>query len=399
MDDNSIWVVAVSGGPDSMALLDVLYRKGYNLVAAHVNYLTRETSLRDENIVRNYCLKRNIEFRLKQFKVSKVENFQNDARNFRYEFFKDLVEEYQAKGVATGHHFNDDLETYVFQKERKMYSDVIGMAENTVIKGVNIWRPLLKYSKEDILEYCESYGIDYGIDESNLQLDYSRNKIRDKIKKMNKVDYEELVSSMNKEKKIWNEFSKEMFESVNSWENLVPLKTYAKLVKSKRFLYLRSWLEINNVDVHEFSSEFLKEIDRNILKKTANYDFGNQKLMTSYDNVSLFYIEEFKFILEDVKFFKTKYFSIAKEGSKIQGVTVSESDFPLIIRNATVGDKIEMRFGTKKVNRFFIDEKIPHDKRYTWPVIENAKKELIFVFGIGCDVHHYSNNPNFYMIE
>lgn len=399
MKESSIWIVAVSGGPDSMALLDMLHKKGYQLVVAHVNYLTRPTSLRDENIVRKYCQEHEIPFRMKEFIVEKVDNFQHDARDFRYEFFRELVEVYNAEGVATGHHFNDDLETYLFQKERKMYSDVIGMAKKTKIKGIDVWRPILKYTKEEILEYCDNYKIEYGIDESNLELNYSRNRIRDKIKRMDKEEYEDLVSSMKREKTAWKEFTLAMFESVNSWERLVPLKTYAKLDKSKRFLYLREWLRINGVEVHKLSEDYLKEIDRNILKKTAKYQFGNQMLMTSYDQISLFYKEDYEVILDKVKFFKTKHFSLVEKGRKIQGVTVFEDDFPLIIRNARDGDKIEMRYGNKKVNRFFIDEKISHAKRYSWPVIENAKGRIIFVSGIGCDLHHYSNNPNFYMVE
>ncbi|UPU38547.1 tRNA lysidine(34) synthetase TilS [Erysipelothrix sp. Poltava] len=80
-------------------------------------------------------------------------------------------------------------------------------------------------------------------------------------------------------------------------------------------------------------------------------------------------------------------------------MTLSESDFPIMIRNARKGDSIKMRFGTKSLNRFFIDRKIPRHEREIWPVIVNSSQQIVFVVGMGCDEHHYSNNPNLFMLE
>ena len=86
-------LVAVSGGSDSMALLDMLYNKGEKLVVCHVNYNVRESALRDENIVRDYCKERGIPLEiLKGFKYDKSEgNFENWARVVRYNFFKEIT--------------------------------------------------------------------------------------------------------------------------------------------------------------------------------------------------------------------------------------------------------------------------------------------------------------------
>lgn len=399
MSKKQTWIVAVSGGPDSMALLDVLNNKGYHLVAAHVNYLTRETSLRDQKIVENYCREHRIQFEIKKFDLENTNNFQHDAREFRYEFFKDLVFKHEAQGVALGHHFDDDLETYVFQKNRKMYSDSIGLSKETVIKGIKVWRPLLEYHKDEILEYCHEKNLEYGIDESNLQLDYTRNQIRQSISLLPYEKYQQLVSEMLAERQAWMNLKQEIHESVNSWENLVPLQSYVKIEKSIRFLFLREWLRQQGVEISEISENYLKEIDKNIVKKSANYQFGSLTLMSSYHEFSLFKKENYSYTIHSLDYLETKHFSIQKTGLKRQGLTVSLKDFPLTIRNAQEGDKIKMRYGRKKVSRFLIDQKIPHWDRFTWPVVENAQKEIIFVAGMGCDVHHYSNNPSFYMIE
>ena len=85
------WVVAVSGGPDSMMLLDVLHKKGIQCIAAHVNYHKRDTSDRDMNIVKAYAEKHNIPLRVKHFDAEVRDNFQTAARVFRYQFFRDIV--------------------------------------------------------------------------------------------------------------------------------------------------------------------------------------------------------------------------------------------------------------------------------------------------------------------
>lgn len=399
MSTRAIWIVAVSGGPDSMALLDVLYNRGYKLVVAHVNYLTRETSLRDQKIIETYCKERKIELKIKKFHVEATNNFQHDAREFRYDFFKDLVLEFNANGVAIGHHFDDDLETYVFQKERKMHSDAVGMSKKTVIKGIKVWRPLLEWRKDAVLKYCHEKNIEYGIDESNLELDYTRNQIRQSISLLSFKEYQQLVNEMMAKRQAWNSLKKEILDSVNSWENRLPLRSYVKIEKSNRFLYLREWLRQKDVDVSEMSENYLKEIDKNIVNKTANYQLGSFTLMSSYLDLVLFKKEDYKYTIDSLEQLETSYFSIRKRGLKRQGVTVSSADFPITIRNAQEGDKIKMRYGTKKVSRYLIDEKIPHWQRFFWPVVENAQKEIIFVAGMGCDVYHYSNNPSFYMIE
>jgi tRNA(Ile)-lysidine synthase len=78
---------------------------------------------------------------------------------------------------------------------------------------------------------------------------------------------------------------------------------------------------------------------------------------------------------------------------------VTEKDFPICIRNVKPGDKIEMRFGTKSLSRFFIDRKINRIDRKHWLVMENQAGKVIFVPGLGCDVEHFSVKANLFMIQ
>ena len=88
-----------------------------------------------------------------------------------------------------------------------------------------------------------------------------------------------------------------------------------------------------------------------------------------------------------------------KEGEKIESIFLQNSDFPITVRNAKENDAILLRFGTKKLNRFFIDRKIPMALRKMWPVVVNQKGEVIFVPAIGPDVNHYCEIPNVFMVK
>ncbi|MFR9117603.1 MAG: tRNA lysidine(34) synthetase TilS, partial [Merdibacter sp.] len=107
----------------------------------------------------------------------------------------------------------------------------------------------------------------------------------------------------------------------------------------------------------------------------------------------------FSYTYDTLRYVQTDHFSLCPQGERIEGVTLKESDFPITIRNARSGDAIVLRFGTKKLSRWFIDRHIPQDVRRRWPVMVNAQGTVIFVPKIGCDITHFSNNPNVFMIQ
>ena len=119
--ENRLYILAVSGGPDSMFLLDKMRSEGFNLVVAHVNYKKRENSDYDEKLVRNYCQKHSLLYEVYQFQgseYSSINNFQDKARRIRYDFCQELAQKYQTKYIAVAHHLDDHLETYLLQKQR-----------------------------------------------------------------------------------------------------------------------------------------------------------------------------------------------------------------------------------------------------------------------------------------
>jgi tRNA(Ile)-lysidine synthetase-like protein len=115
------YVLGVSGGPDSMFLLDKMRKLKYNLIVAHVNYKKRSDSDFDEKVVHDYCRKFKIKFFSFHPKSYEKGNFQSLARKIRYDFFFSIANKFATKRIVIAHNFEDLLETYQLQLKRNSF--------------------------------------------------------------------------------------------------------------------------------------------------------------------------------------------------------------------------------------------------------------------------------------
>lgn len=180
-------IAGVSGGPDSMCMLDV-YKANIGLVC-HVNYNKRPTAIRDQEIVVNYCKNNNIPLEI--LNVQKIEyqnmhNFQSLGRKIRYDFFYSMGKKYDLNEVYIAHNFNDFLETSYMQKSRSKNLLFYGIKKKSNYKDLKVFRPLLFLQRSWIENYCKINNIIFGIDESNQELIYERNKVRVILSKWSK---------------------------------------------------------------------------------------------------------------------------------------------------------------------------------------------------------------------
>lgn len=383
-----------------MALLDMLHHEGYLCHVVHVNYKQRKSADRDQSIVENYCNKHSIHcYVFDDFKMSKG-NFQTNARNYRYEKYKEIYEKTEANGLYLGHHLDDHLETIVFQLLSNRTPAVMGIRSYSKIKQMNVYRPLLHLSKKSIIEYCENNDIAYGIDESNQSDKYSRNKIRQAIKSLSDENKQDLIEYAQAYDKLAKNKLKEAREFIEGKEH-ININDYAVCEQECRILILREFLIKQQVFVYSLSKAHLRSLDKKILsRKSGTQKVGDsQFLLIEYDTVSINTVKNYEFcvIFDRIDYVHHEHFTTSNKKLDDFGVTLSPSDFPITIRNARHGDKIAMRYGTKKVSRFFIDRKISHVDRLSWPVVENKDKQIIFVCELGCDKDHYSNNHNLYV--
>lgn len=175
------YIVALSGGADSVALLCILDALGMNISAAHCNFHLRgEESNRDEQFCVALCQKMGISLSLIHFdtqeyaQLHKV-SIEMAARDLRYRYFAQLAKDLEADGICVAHHRDDNVETLLLNLLRG--SGIDGLAGIAPQNG-NILRPLLCISRQDILQYLKEKGQDYVTDSTNLEDDALRNKIR-----------------------------------------------------------------------------------------------------------------------------------------------------------------------------------------------------------------------------
>lgn len=185
-------LIAVSGGIDSMTLLHLFKEGGYRIGVAHCNFQLRgEESNADEFLVQEECKRLAIPFFIKRFDTETFAweqglSIQMAARDLRYAWFDDLVKAHSYNFLATGHHFDDSMETILLNLTKG--TSVEGLA-GIPVKNKNIIRPLLFATRAQVTNYAKEKGIAWREDESNLTDDYQRNYIRHhvipKLKELN----------------------------------------------------------------------------------------------------------------------------------------------------------------------------------------------------------------------
>ena len=176
-------VVGVSGGPDSVCLLDVFHKlkKKYPLqiIVAHVNYgLRGDDSEKDEQFVTKLCQKYAIPLKVIRPEIRAKNNLEEKLRDLRYAFFEKIRKEEDFDLIATAHNLDDQAETFLMRLLRG--SGTSGLRAMSLKRG-NLIRPLLNITRREIIEYLKLNKLRYRIDKTNRQPIFLRNKIRLKL--------------------------------------------------------------------------------------------------------------------------------------------------------------------------------------------------------------------------
>jgi tRNA(Ile)-lysidine synthase len=179
-------LVAISGGPDSVALLHLVHTTGkdmgFKVVAAHVNYgLRDEESREDERFCRNLCKQLGVKLHVKKASLltrKSGTNLQAEARKIRYDFFNVICAKQRITWIATGHNKTDNIETILMNLCRG--AGTFGLSGIEPVSG-NIIRPLLDFTREEIIAYLRLSHLPYRIDHSNVESKYTRNKVRQQL--------------------------------------------------------------------------------------------------------------------------------------------------------------------------------------------------------------------------
>ena len=405
--DDSI-VIGVSGGPDSMALLYIMneFKKnmGLKLICAHINHNVRKESEQEQKDLENYCKKNNIIFEYIKIEQWGDDNFHNEARTIRYNFFEELIENYDAKYLMTAHHGDDLIETILMRIVRgstlKGYSGF-----SIIVKKDNytIVRPLISVTKDEIIKFVENNGINYAVDSSNNEDHYTRNRYRHVVLPFLKSEeynvhkkFLKFSETLLENNKYIDREANRVFNDVfvNGIVDIEKFKELDKVIQTKIIynilekIYGDDLLIIGDVHV-ELIFNLISSNKSNSVVHLPN----NVIVMKTYNELSFSYDEEMylDYEIEIDKLVNLPNGKIIERIDETQDnsnnvikLNSKEISLPLYVRNRKDGDKMEVKGlnGSKKISDIFIDSKIKPNDRITWPIVLDSKDEVVWLPGL-----------------
>lgn len=423
-------LVALSGGADSAALLHIMClcreKHDFRLCAAHVNHNIRtekynNEAKRDENFCRELCRRLGVELFVLSVDIPSLasktgESTETVARNARYGFFEQIMQSEDIKILLTAHNASDNLETQIFNLCRGCSVKGIAGIPRTRHMGcdstLTVFRPLLDMSKPEILEYCSNCSIDYVTDSTNLEGDYTRNRIRhniipelEQIFQSPAAAASRLALSATEDSELLTLQAKEIFMSLQK-KTEIPLDmlkglhpslgkrlvclAYSSLSESTlEAVHINSLLSLADSAVPHSSvslpNMIRARIESNSLVFEKSDDTKTVAEPTDYlirlsDGVNIIPNTDFAVVISDSPNVD-KTLEINKEIYKLytSAHIKNAKILPLYARGRHEGDKIHTCGMTKSVKKLQCEKKLPLCERYTLPVIADSDKNIIYV--------------------
>jgi len=407
IESNDIIVVGFSGGPDSVFLVEMLKKLqhffNFKIYLVHINHLLRgEDADSDENFSFEYAKKNNLEIFIKRIPVKEIakeigKTLEEVGREERYKFFSEIYEKVRATKIATAHNKDDQIETFLFR-----------LIRGTSLQGLegikNVIRPISEIYKKDILEYLNKNEIQYKIDKTNFENEFTRNSIRldliPFIEERYNIKFKDKIFSLIEEIRENNDNNSLNLSDFIDLERRIILEKIKFLSNFDRKNLLGLFLNQKNIEVNRnkideinslIKSNGTKKIDLNktyrvvkdythlyIEEKKQDYTINNSTIQLKIPSEQVF--NNFKISVEIAK-----NLYIPKE--KNQYLLDTLYNDIIEVRYRKEGDRIFLDENhSKKIKEIFIEQKIPKDIRDRIPIflynnnifwIYNVKKAYI----------------------
>ena len=396
--DNSKVIIACSGGPDSMCLLNLLIKlrnkKNLELIVAHVNHKLRSASDDEAKMVEEYAKKNNVTFELQELDYQNAKFSEDDAHRKRYKFFKTLIKKYKANYLITAHHGDDLIETILMRIARgSNLNGYIGIKRITQNEDYITLRPLLSTTKEEIIKYNESENIPYVIDESNDSLKYTRNRYRKNVLPFLKnedeyihLKYLKFSEELEEYDNFVNNYIKEKEFIVDNQIVINKITNESEFIKRKTIELIVKSIQLN--DYFNISDKQMNELLKLIYNSNKSIDLNNNYIgINEYGYLKIIKKpnKEYQEIIldKDLEFLGFNFYYNCDNGNSSNNciyLNSSEVTLPLKLRTRCNGDKMQvLNLGTKKINDIFIDNKINKELRSNYPILVDAKNNIIWL--------------------
>lgn len=397
---NNYVVIGVSAGPDSMCLLDLLQKKTTKIVVCHINHNVRKESIEEEEYITKYCQDKNIILEKTTINNYQENNFENEARKKRYMFYEEILKKYNSKTLLLAHHGDDLIETILMKISRgSNLEGYAGIKEISNVKNYQIIRPLLKYTKEDIINYNKSNNIKYYNDSSNQSTNYTRNRYRLNILPLLKKEDKNIHKKYLKYSKTLIEYDdyikREVKRNINNVykdniiniDNLNKLDTF--LIKNILYNIMNNiYQNKNNIITDRHIQNIISLL--NNTKPNIKIDLPNNKeIVKEYNKLIIKdktsdiknYKIEFNDKIEIENLIIEKIESEDDDSNSVCRLNSKDITLPLYIRNREDGDYIILKRSNnrKKIKEIFIEKKLPLKKRNNYPLLVDSNNNIIWI--------------------
>ena len=395
-------LVAVSGGMDSMVLVDLFQKLKFDFTLAHCNFQLRGAeSDGDENFVAAYAKLNNIACFITKFDTSNYSkenklSTQVAARNLRYNWFNEILEQEKFDYIVTAHHADDVAETFMINLSRGTGLD--GLTGIPSQNG-NIIRPMLPFSRKEIENYVLENKLKWREDSSNASDKYLRNKIRHHIipvfKEINEAflqSFQNTLEHLNQEQSLINDAVQMVYEKVVSEENQqlkINISALLHYKNHKAYLYqwlnkygFSAWNDVYNLIEAQSGKQILSE--KYILLKDRDFLILSKKEKTNFEEIVIHSITEKPNF--PLKLTLCNQSDISNQMKNVIFVDENKIQFPLTIRKWKEGDYFYPTGmqGKKKVSKYFKDEKFTlFQKQDAW--ILESNNQIVWIIGHRAD--------------
>ena len=416
-----IIIIGCSSGPDSMALTDMLLkiRKKYSLflVLAHVNHNVRRESMEEEAFLQQYCIDNKIIFEKMLIEKYGDDNFHNEARLIRYNFFEGLVEKYNANYLMTAHHGDDLIETILMRLVRGSNLNGYSGFKDVVDKGTyKIVRPLIFYTKDELRKYNKENNVKFYDDCSNFKDTYTRNRYRKYVLPFLKEEDCSVHKKFLKFSRSLNDANTYITKVRDKALNRILKDDYIIISELKKedffiqrevlYYMLEYYYQDDLILLNDRHIELLFKLI-NSRKANSFVNLPNDVIASKeYDVLKLIrdtevisnYEVEFDNLIELPGNHIIKRISHTDDNSNnVCRLLSGEVVLPLIVRTRRFGDKIYVKGlnGSKKVKDIFIDKKISLEKRESWPVVTDSLGNVVWIPGLKKSKFDKSKNESY----
>lgn len=409
-------VVAVSGGVDSVTLLHLLHNLrslyGWNLIIAHYNHGVREDATKDALLVGQLAEDYGYQLFLGKYELT---NFTEAAlRKARYGFLEKIRRDSGADLIATAHHNNDFIETALFNTIRG--ADREGMVALKPRRGV-IVRPLLPYSKAEIITFANLQNLPYREDSTNNDMSYSRNFVRNVLIPHGSIKFRNFHHNLNRRLARLEQLNRKINTGLDRLAQQIVSYEDSRSIELDRLQFTKMSFEVQQnmlvylikrlMPSHKLTKKLInKAVDFANNSKSGSRLMlpGSLQLINSYDKLIITSdLKEFSgpnetslHVLSKTKPFKNELFILSitsKENSKIR-LPLQK----LYVRYRQPGDKVYPigLNGSKKLQDVFVDAKIPRHLRSYWPIVVTASNEVVWVPNLVKDRRFVESESNKY---